>query len=102
MTECQPPPARTHRPWARAARAHGARHSSAPEEALHLPVGQAPPDPFERAEVEGPQPERADGQLHDPDGGGDEVDLIELQPGVEVQSITEEEKRTDDGMHDVI
>src|SRR5262249_25415580 len=75
---------------------------SPPQEWLPCPIGQTPPHPFERAEEEKPQPKPADDQLHDADGKENEVDLIELQFGKIVESITEEEERADDGLHDVI
>src|SRR5262245_1633144 len=63
-----------------AASANSRRHlDPGPPEGLEPPVGQAPPQPFERAEQEVAQPQRADDQLQHPDGEDDEVDLVEVQ-----------------------
>ena len=37
-----------------------------------------------------------------PDCEGDEIDLVVLELAIEVQSVSEEEERADDGLHDVV
>src|SRR5262245_18086229 len=77
-------------------------HLCTPDERLAAPVGQAAPEPFERPVIEVAQPQRADNQLQSPDGQHHKKELIELQLGKVVQAVAEEEKRADDGLHDVI
>ena len=77
------------------------RHDPPPER-LAAPVGQAPPQPFERTVQEALQPQRTDDQLQNPDPKNDEEELIELQLAKVVQAVSEEDQRADHRLHDVV
>jgi hypothetical protein len=72
------------------------------DEGLDLPVGQTPPQPFQRAKQKVFQPERTHDQLKQPDGNDDEVDLIIVQLAIVVETITKKEQGANDGMCNVI
>ena len=46
---------------------------------MELPVGEGAPEPFERAIGEAMEPERAEGEIDDPDGDRGEHELVEVE-----------------------
>ncbi len=65
-------------------------------EGLFFPVGERAPNPFERAEAEMAQPDRADAEIHNPDEYNNSVKLVTLKLPEKPKAVAIEDDRADD------